>query len=102
MEDLHEIFTIFKNDFPEINRGQEALGKMIHEQGGPLPDKIRWLIKVAVSAAAGHHVSLETHIAKAREAGASEAEIKHVLLLLIQTTGFPTFMEAYEVAKRVL
>jgi 4-carboxymuconolactone decarboxylase len=95
MKDLHEAFTAFKNEFPAICDGHEALGKIIHEQAGPLSDKIRWLIKIAVSGASGHHISLETHIAKAREAGASEDEIKHALLLIIQTTGFPTFMEAY-------
>ena len=101
MEDLHEIFTIFKNDFPAIYQGHEALGKVIHEQAGPLSEKIRWLIKVAVSGASGHTISLETHIAKARKAGATEEEIKHTLLLIIQTTGFPTFMEAYSTYKKM-
>jgi AhpD family alkylhydroperoxidase len=95
MEDLHEIFTIFRNEFSEINQGHEALGKLIHEKGGPLPAKTRWLIKVAISGAGGHLRALETHIAKAREAGATEDEIKHTLLLLVQTVGFPAFMESY-------
>ena len=95
MKDLHEIFGVFKKDFPAVYDGHEALGKTIHEQAGPLSEKMRWLIKVAVSGASGHEISLETHIAKAREAGATEDEIRHVLLLIIQTTGFPTFMEAY-------
>jgi 4-carboxymuconolactone decarboxylase len=100
MEDLHEIFTAFKNEFPAVYRGHEALGKIIHEAGGPLPDKVRWLIKLAISGASGHAAALETHISKAREAGATEDEIRHALLLLVQTTGFPTFMEAYSVYKR--
>jgi len=101
MKDLHEIFTVFKNDFPAVYDGHEALGKVIHEKGGPLPEKVRWLIKVAVSGASGHKISLETHIAKAREAGASEDELKHTLLLIIQTTGFPMFMEAYSTYKKM-
>jgi 4-carboxymuconolactone decarboxylase len=101
MKDLHEMLTMFKRDFPGIYEGHEALGRVIHEQAGPLPDKVRWLIKVAVSGASGHHVSLETHIAKAREAGASEDEIRHALLLIIQTTGFPMFMEAYTTYHRM-
>ena len=99
MQDLHEIFTEFKKDFPDIYQGHEALGKLIHEQGGPLSEKFRWLIKVAISGASGHHLSLETHIRKAKEAGATDDEIKHTLLLLVQTTGFPTFMEAYSTYK---
>ncbi len=99
MKDLHKIFTIFKGEFPEVHSRYESLGKEIHEESGPLPEKVRWLIKIAVSAAAPHPRALETHIMKAREAGVTEAEIKHALLMLIQTSGFPTFMEAYSVLK---
>jgi len=101
MKDLHEVFTAFKKDFPAVNKGHDALGKIIHEKSGPLPEKVRWLIKVAVSGASGHKISLETHIAKARDAGATEDEIKHALLLIIQTTGFPMFMEAYSTYKKM-
>ena len=101
MKDLHKIYTIFKKDFPGINAGHEALGEKIHKESGPLPEKSRWLIKIAISGASRHPLALETHIKKAREAGATEAEIKHALLLLIQTVGFPTFMEAYSVFKNL-
>ena len=101
MKDLHKVFTFFKKDFPDIYAGHEALGKQIHEKAGPLPEKVRWLIKVAVSGATRHQLALETHIAKAREAGASEDEVRQTLLLLLQTAGFPTFMEAYAVYKNM-
>ena len=101
MKDLHKIYTVFKKDFPGINAAHEALGDKIHKESGPLPEKLRWLIKIAISGASKHHLALETHIKKAREAGATEAEIKHALLLLIQTVGFPTFMEAYSVFKNL-
>lgn len=101
MRDVHKIFTTFKKDFPDICKKHETLGKDIHEKSGPLPEKIRWLVKVAISGASGHALALETHIVRAREAGATEDEIKQTLLLLIQTTGFPTFMEAYTVYKNI-
>ncbi len=101
MKDLHKIYTVFKKDFPGINTAHEALGEKIHSKSGPLSGKIRWLIKIAISGASGHHLALETHIKKARAAGATEDEIKHALLLLIQTVGFPTFMEAYQVYKNL-
>jgi alkylhydroperoxidase/carboxymuconolactone decarboxylase family protein YurZ len=97
MKDFHKIFTTFKKEFPGVNFRHEALGREIHENSGPLPEKVRWLIKIAVSAAARHPRALETHIFKAREAGVAEAEIKHALLMLVQTCGFPNFMEAYSV-----
>jgi 4-carboxymuconolactone decarboxylase len=101
MEDVHAIFTQFKNDFPKVYSDHEALGKEIHENSGPLNDKTRWLIKIAISGASRHALALETHITKAREAGVTDDEMKHALLLLIQTVGFPTFMEAYSVFKKV-
>ena len=97
MKDLHEVYTQFKKEFPRVDEGNEALGKEIHEKSGPLPEKVRWLIKVAISGASHHSIALETHIAKGLEAGVTEAEIKHALLLLIPTAGFPTFMEAYSI-----
>jgi len=101
MKDIHDIFTQFKKEFPEIHAGNEALGKEIHENGGPLPEKTRWLIKLAVSAGSKHDRALETHILKAKEAGAKDEEIRHALLLLIPTVGFPAFMEAYSVFKNI-
>ena len=97
MKDIHKVLKQFKEDCTSIYAMHEAMGKEIHEKGGPLEEKTRWLIKIAISGASSHRTALETHILKAREAGASEDEILHVLLLLIQTTGFPTFMEAYTI-----
>ena len=100
MEDLHVIFSKFKDDFPKVYSDHEALGKEIHENSGPLDEKTRWLIKIAISGASRHALALETHITKAREAGVTDDEMKQALLLLIQTTGFPTFMEAYSILKK--
>ena len=101
MKDLHKMFSEFKKDFPAVNASYESLGAEIHAEGGPLPEKTRWLLKIVVSGASRHLSALETHIAKGKEAGLTDTEIKHALLLLLQTTGFPTFMEAYSVFKRM-
>lgn len=39
MEDIHEIFTKFRKDFPRVFSGHEAIGKEIHENSGPLSEK---------------------------------------------------------------
>jgi alkylhydroperoxidase/carboxymuconolactone decarboxylase family protein YurZ len=101
MEDFHDIFTQFKKDFPEVHEMQEDLGREIHENSGPLDEKTRWMIKIAISGSCNHKRALDTHIRKAKEAGVTEAEIKQSLLLLIPTAGFPTFMKAYSVYKSV-
>jgi len=102
MDNIHEIFTQFKDEFPEVYARHEALGKEIHENTGPLTENSRWLIKIAISAASNHKRALATHINKARAAGVSAEEIKHALLLLIPTAGFPVFMKAYSVLKNVV
>ena len=51
MEDIHQIFTRFKAEFPEVYARHEALGKEVHKNAGPLGEKSRWLIKIAISAA---------------------------------------------------
>jgi alkylhydroperoxidase/carboxymuconolactone decarboxylase family protein YurZ len=101
MEDVHKIFSQFKEDFPEIHEKHEALGREVHEKGGPLDEKSRWLIKIAISGACNHKRALETHIRKAKAAGVDEDEIKHALLLLIPTVGFPAFMKSYAVFKSI-
>jgi len=101
MEDIHEIFTQFKSEFPQVYAKHERLGREIHENSGSLPEKLRWLIKIAISGARNHERALETHVRKARAAGATDEEIKHTLLLLISTTGFPCFMKAYSVFKSI-
>jgi 4-carboxymuconolactone decarboxylase len=99
MRDHYPLFAEFKAEYPEIYEKNEALGEYIHQHGGPLDDKARSLIKLGISAATHHQNGVGTHIAKAREAGATEEEILHALFLVIPTCGFPTFMEAYRVYK---
>ena len=102
MEDFHQNFTRFKEEFPEVFARHEALGKEIHEKVGPLPENSRWLIKIAISAACNHKRALTTHIKKAKAAGVAQDEIKHALLLLIPTAGFPVFMKAYSVLENMV
>ena len=97
MEDIHKAFTRFREEFPEVYARHEALGKEVHEKVGPLGENSRWLIKISISAACNHKRALATHIKKAKAAGVADEEIKHALLLLIPTAGFPTFMKAYSV-----
>jgi alkylhydroperoxidase/carboxymuconolactone decarboxylase family protein YurZ len=99
MKDIHSVFTTFKDEFPELYGKYEEFGQEVHLNGGPLPEQVRLLLKVAISGASGHHRALETHLAKAKKAGVSEEEIKHALLLLIPTCGFPAFMEAFSTYK---
>ena len=101
MKDVHEIYTTFKSEFPELSERINETSHAIHVEGGPLDERTRALIKVAVAGATGHHSALETHLVAAHEAGVSDGEVVHALLMLVSTSGFPTFMEAYSTFKRM-
>jgi 4-carboxymuconolactone decarboxylase len=101
MKDVHDIYTTFKAEFPDLSARINETSHAIHVEGGPLDEKTRALIKIAAAGAAGHHTALETHFFAAREAGVGDEEILHSLLMLVSTCGFPTFMEAYSTFKRM-
>jgi AhpD family alkylhydroperoxidase len=100
MKDYYPLYSQFKAEYPEVFERNEALGQYIHEEAGPLDVKSRWLIKLGISAATRHDNGVGTHVAKAREAGATEQEIVQAMLLVIPTCGFATFMEAFRIYKR--
>jgi alkylhydroperoxidase/carboxymuconolactone decarboxylase family protein YurZ len=81
---------------PEIYEAYSQFGKAVHEHGGPLDERTRWLIKVATSSALGLPKAQLTHMIKALEAGCSPEELEHTILLLAPTAGFPRMMEAME------
>jgi 4-carboxymuconolactone decarboxylase len=84
------------DQYPEIYDAYARFGKAVHEQGGPLEERTRWLIKVAVSAALGHPKAQLTHMLKALDAGCTREELQHAILLVAPTAGFPRMMEAME------
>ena len=85
-------FGYFIKKHKEIASAHEDFGKLIHTHGGPLDEKTRWLIKIAVSTAGGHELALRTHLQKAEWAGCSPSEMEHAILLTASTAGFPTMM----------
>jgi 4-carboxymuconolactone decarboxylase len=89
-----ENLRYFSEEHSEIYRAYQGFGKLVHESGGPLESKTRWLIKIAVSASCHYDLALRTHIEKARKAGCSREEIEHAIILTAPTAGFPTMMTA--------
>lgn len=94
MKDKSENFKYFKEKHGEIFEAYEHFGHLLHEKGGPLDEKTRWLIKVAVSAASQYEYALLTHMEKAKAAGCTDEEIEHAILLVAPSAGFPKAMKA--------
>jgi 4-carboxymuconolactone decarboxylase len=102
MDKIQENFSYFQKHYPEIYDAYETYGKKIHEKGGPLDEKTRWLIKISISATEGYPYALKTHIKKALAAGCTPEEIQHTLLLLAPSVGFPRMMEALLVFREIV
>ncbi|SDY62804.1 Uncharacterized conserved protein YurZ, alkylhydroperoxidase/carboxymuconolactone decarboxylase family [Proteiniborus ethanoligenes] len=94
MDRIEKNFKYFLEKYGHIYEAYETYGQKLHNDGGPLDEKSRWLIKVAISAACKHHYSVRTHIRKALKCGCTREEIEHSLMLVAPTAGFPAFMEA--------
>lgn len=88
-----ENFIYMKAMHTEVYKAYESFGQVVHEKGGPIDEKNRWLIKVAISASQQYPYALRTHIHKALSAGCTRREVEHAILLVAPTAGFPVAME---------
>ncbi|MDP6449183.1 MAG: carboxymuconolactone decarboxylase family protein [Lentisphaeria bacterium] len=86
-------FTQFTGDYPEVAAAYDKLGEAVH-QSGPLDDRTRALVKLAISTGARLEGAAHSHVRKAIEAGATVEELRHVVLLALPTIGLPSMMAA--------
>lgn len=94
MSDIPKRYKKFHNDYPEAATAYEKLGDAIHN-AGPLDEKTRSLIKIAISAGARLEGAVHSHTRKAIKAGATAEEIHHTVLLALPTIGLPSTMAAF-------
>ena len=97
-----ENLQYFTENHAEIYEAYQNYGKLVHEKGGPLDEKTRWLIKISLSTAGQHEYSLRTHILKALKSGCTKAEVEHAILLVAPTAGFPKMMEGLLILRNIL
>lgn len=86
-------YTSFTRKYPRIAAAYEELGSAVHAEG-PLDDKTRAIVKMAISIGARLEGGVHAHARKAVAAGISKEELYHVALLAIPTIGFPSAMAA--------
>ncbi len=63
-------------------------------QEGPLDEKAVELIQMAAAAALKLEGAVRSHARRALTAGASPEEVRHALIVITSTTGFPTVASA--------
>jgi len=93
MRELPEPFQKFGRDHPKVHQAYEALAAAAH-QAGPLDERTRRLVKLAISIGARLEGAVRSHTWQAKEAGVSEAELDHVVLLSLTTIGLPSMVAA--------
>lgn len=79
----------------------ETLGQTLKREG-PIDEKTAQLIQLAAAAAIQSEGAVHSHTRRALEAGAKPEEIRHTLILLTSTIGFPTMVAAMSWADNIL
>lgn len=82
-----------QESYPEVLEAVGNLGRTVRESG-PLPEKQIQLIQLGAAAAVKSEGGVHSHARRAMEAGASAEEVRHALLILISTLGYPNVAAA--------
>ncbi len=90
-----------KERHPQLLDAVEALGVAVRKDG-PLDEKARNLIQLAAAATIRSEGAVHSHVRRAVNAGASAEEVRHAIMLLTSTIGFPTVAAAMSWADDVL
>jgi AhpD family alkylhydroperoxidase len=93
-------YQLMKRRYPELMQAVEHLGEVA--SAGPLDEKTKQLIQLAAAAAVRSEGAAHSHTRRALDCGASAEEVRHALLLLTSTIGFPTVVAALSWADDVI
>ena len=95
------LYLKLKKRNPQYFDALDALGQAVR-QAGPLNDRTAHLVQLAAAAAVRSEGAVHSHVRRALQAGASPEEVRHALMLLTSTVGFPNVMAALSWAEDVL
>lgn len=88
MQPLPESVLKFRGKYPKVWQAFDALGAECH-QAGPLDEKTRRLVKLALSVAHRHEGAVHSAVRNGLHSGVSPEEMRHVALLAVTTIGWP-------------
>ncbi len=94
-------YTGIQDRYRDVIAALENLGQAT-KAAGPLDKKTSELVQLAAAAAVRSEGSVHSHARRALAAGASADEIRHALVLLTSTIGFPTVSAALSWADDML
>ncbi|MFQ5421345.1 MAG: carboxymuconolactone decarboxylase family protein [Anaerolineae bacterium] len=94
MSEKPQAHNRFLSEFPELAAAYEQMGTAVHT-GGPLDEKTRQLVKLALAVGIQHEGAVHAHTRRALGLGITPNEIKHVVSLAVTTLGLPATVAAY-------
>lgn len=101
MSYLPQPFQDFQKRYPKVDEAYDALGRAC-TAAGPLDARAQHLVKLAIAVGGRLEGAVKSHVRRAREAGLSEDEVRHVILLALPTIGMSSMVAATTWAEEVL
>jgi alkylhydroperoxidase/carboxymuconolactone decarboxylase family protein YurZ len=98
---LPKNYVQFRSRYKKLAGALDNLGKAVREEG-PLDEKSAQLIQLAAAASIRSEGAVHSHCRRALDAGASADEIRHAVVLLTSTLGFPAMMAALSWVEDIL
>jgi len=93
MQKYPKQYTNIMKKYKGVIKALDGLGKAA-KSAGPLNKKTSELIQLAAAAAIHSEGSVHSHSRRALASGAKPEEIRHAIILLTSTIGFPTVSAA--------
>ena len=94
-------YQLMKRRFPALMNAVERLGEAA-TAAGPLDEKTKELVQLCAAAAQRSEGAVHSHARRALQQGASAEEVRHAIVLLTSTIGFPTVAAALSWADDVI
>lgn len=85
---LPDWYESLAHEYPHVIQAVEELGQALKE-AGPLDDKTGHLVQLGAASASSSEGAVHSHARRALDSGASPEEIRHAIILLTSTIGFP-------------
>ena len=101
MDGMPGHYLLTRDKHQQFISALENLGNAVRQEG-PLDEKTAQLIQLGAAAAIRSEGAVHSHARRARQAGATDDEIVHTLILLTSTIGFPNVSAALSWAGDVL
>ena len=93
MSQIPKKYQKFSEKYPTVIKAYEEMGDAVHT-AGPLDEKTRALIKLAISTGARLEGAVHSHTRKAIKTGCTPDELRHTVMLALPTIGLPSMMAA--------